>query len=100
MAISKRPNKDFKKGEQFRVLYMDDRYLGIETEKGDHTLLDDRRISDYHALLRGSIQEWGRYRGKHISWINKDYWEIVDDPCGNCKNRCRSDKPCELYQGE
>ena len=36
--------------------------------------------------------------GKTLWWVTKRYIEVLNDSCGNCKNRCRSDKKCEFYQ--
>ena len=71
-------NDDFKKGAVFNVLAENHDVYTIEYEHG-----------------------WQHSSGKKGWNIMKGDFKVVhDDPCGNCKNSCRSSEKCPFYQEE
>lgn len=66
---------------------------GVETGKG-YTAA--RVFTDGETEFVG-IKETGdtTFNGKYVT-----RFKVIDDPCGNCKNKCRAKKKCPLYQEE
>jgi hypothetical protein len=94
-------SEEFGIGEKYKVIYCDDRWLAIESNKGDHHLLDEQQANDLakHSGLPPKSSEWMKHLGKTHSWVHRGDWKLIEDACGKCINSCRDEsEKCAFYQ--